>query len=133
MLVLVATRGGRGGHGPGNHDGHGDDGGDDDGNDCGGFVAIVLLSSVICHGGSEMGNPRTLNLFGDLSHTGSQRSPPPHRPRCRTAKNQILKSLLQFLLSQKVVTILPVRLHCFPNLSKIIVLPANARCLSQEI
>ena len=92
MLVLVATRGGRGGHGPGKHDG---DGGG------GGFVAIVLLSSVICHGGSEMGNPRTLNLFEDLSHRGSQRSPPPHRPRCRTAKNQILKSLMNFFTVSK--------------------------------
>ena len=102
MLILVATRGGRGGHGPGNDGGnHGGDGGDGGGNDGGGFVAIVLLSSVICHGGSEMGNPRTLNLFGDLSHTGSQRSPPPHRPRCRTAKNHILKSLLQFFCCLK--------------------------------
>ena len=90
MLVLVATRGGRGGHRPGKHDGGGGDGGG------GGFVAIVLLSSVICYGGSEMGNPRTLNLFGDLSHTGSQRNPPPHKPRCRTAKNQILKSLMKY-------------------------------------
>ena len=90
MLVLVATRGGRGGHGPGNDDGGG-----------GGFVAIVLLSSVICHGGSEMGNLRTLNLFEDLSHTGSPRSQPPHRPRCRTAKNHILKSLMSFFTVSK--------------------------------
>ena len=96
MLVLVATRGGRGGHGPGNHGGNHGGGGSGGGNDCGGFVAIVLLSSVICYGGSEMGNPRTLNLFGDLSHTGSQRNPPPHKPRCRTAKNQILKSLMKY-------------------------------------
>ena len=101
MLVLVATRGGRGGHRPGNHGGDGGGGGGGDGNDCGGFVAFVLLSSVICHGGSEMGNPRTLNLFGDLSHTGSQRSQPPHRPRCRTAKNHILKSLMQFFCCLK--------------------------------
>ena len=95
MLILVATRGGRGGHRPGN------DGGDGGGNDGGGFVAFVLLSSVICHGGSEMGNPRTLNLSGDLSHTGSQRSQPPHRPRCRTAKNHILKSLMNFFAVSK--------------------------------
>ena len=101
MLVLVATRGGRGGHRPGNHGGDGGGGGGGDGNDCGGFVAFVLLSSVICHGGSEMGNPRTLNLFGDLSHTGSLRSQPPHRPRCRTAKNQILKSLMNFFTVSK--------------------------------
>ena len=94
MLILVATRGGRGGHRPGNHGG---DGGDDGGGG-GGFL---LLSSVICHGGSEMGNPRTLNLFGDLSHTGSQRSQPPHRPRCRTAKNHILKSLMNFFAVSK--------------------------------
>ena len=97
MLILVATRGGRGGHGPGNHGGDGGGGGGGGG----GFVAIVLLSSVICHGGSEMGNPRTLNLFGDLSHTGSQRSQPPHRPRCRTAKNQILKSRKIFFAVSK--------------------------------
>ena len=101
MLVLVATRGGRGGHRPGNHGGDGGGGGGGDGNDCGGFVAFVLLSSVICHGGSEMGNPRTLNLFGDLSHTGSQRSQPPHRPRCRTAKNHILKSLTNYFTVSK--------------------------------
>ena len=99
MLILVATRGGRGGHRPGNHGG--DEGGGGGGGGGGGFVAIVLLSSVICHGGSEMGNPRTLNLFGDLSHTGSQRSQPPHRPRCRTAKNHILKSLVNFFYCLK--------------------------------
>ena len=101
MLILVATRGGRGGHRPGNHGGDGGDGGGGGSGGGGGFVAIVLLSSVICHGGSEMGNPRTLNLFGDLSHTNSPRSQPPHRPRCRTAKNHILKSLVNFFYCLK--------------------------------